>query len=75
MPRLATGQNAPAFTPLDHAGRSLSLTAFPARHLGIFFTPPAPPPGSTPAPHAAPLPIRANPRAGAAAITKFLAGN
>ena len=41
MPRLETGQTAPAFTLNDHAGRSVSLSDFVGRRLIIFFYPAA----------------------------------
>ena len=47
MPRLETGQPAPAFTLTDHAGRSVSLTDFAGRNLIIFFYPAAMTPGCT----------------------------
>ena len=47
MPRLETGQNAPAFTLPDHAGRSVSLSDFAGRNLIIFFYPAAMTPGCT----------------------------
>lgn len=47
MPRLETGQSAPAFTLSDHAGRSVSLSDFVGRHLIIFFYPAAMTPGCT----------------------------
>lgn len=47
MPRLETGQTAPAFTLLDHAGRSVSLNDFVGRSLIIFFYPAAMTPGCT----------------------------
>lgn len=47
MPRLETGQPAPAFTLTDHAGRSVSLSDFSGRHLIIFFYPAAMTPGCT----------------------------
>ena len=47
MPRLETGQTAPAFTLTDHAGRSVSLTDFAGRNLIIFFYPAAMTPGCT----------------------------
>lgn len=47
MPRLETGQSAPAFTLLDHAGRSVSLNDFVGRSLIIFFYPAAMTPGCT----------------------------
>ena len=37
MPRLETGQSAPAFTLNDHAGRPVSLSDFVGRNLIIFF--------------------------------------
>jgi len=47
MPRLETGQTAPAFTLNDHAGRSVSLSDFLGRRLIIFFYPAAMTPGCT----------------------------
>ena len=47
MPRLETGQTAPAFTLKDHAGRSVSLRDFIGRNLIIFFYPAAMTPGCT----------------------------
>lgn len=47
MPRLETGQNAPAFTLLDHTGRPVSLSDFAGRSLVIFFYPAAMTPGCT----------------------------
>jgi peroxiredoxin Q/BCP len=47
MPRLETGQTAPAFTLTDHTGRSVSLTDFAGRNLIIFFYPAAMTPGCT----------------------------
>ena len=47
MPRLETGQTAPAFTLTDHAGRSVSLNDFTGRSLIIFFYPAAMTPGCT----------------------------
>ena len=47
MPRLETGQSAPAFTLSDHAGRSVSLRDFVGRNLIIFFYPAAMTPGCT----------------------------
>jgi thioredoxin-dependent peroxiredoxin len=47
MPRLETGQTAPAFTLNDHAGRSVSLSDFVGRNLVIFFYPAAMTPGCT----------------------------
>ncbi len=47
MPRLETGQTAPAFTLSDHAGRSVSLSDFAGRKLIIFFYPAAMTPGCT----------------------------
>lgn len=47
MPRLETGQTAPAFTLPDHAGRSVSLSDFAGRNLIIFFYPAAMTPGCT----------------------------
>ena len=47
MPRLETGQSAPAFTLLDHTGRSVSLSDFVGRNLIIFFYPAAMTPGCT----------------------------
>jgi peroxiredoxin Q/BCP len=41
MPRLETGQTAPAFTLNDHAGRPVSLGDFAGRNLIIFFYPAA----------------------------------
>jgi len=47
MPRLETGQTAPAFTLNDNAGRSVSLSDFVGRNLIIFFYPAAMTPGCT----------------------------
>jgi len=47
MPRLETGQSAPAFTLTDDAGRSVSLSDFAGRRLIIFFYPAAMTPGCT----------------------------
>ena len=47
MPRLETGQTAPAFTLPDHTGRSVSLNDFTGRSLIIFFYPAAMTPGCT----------------------------
>jgi peroxiredoxin Q/BCP len=47
MPRLETGQTAPAFTLTDHAGRPVSLSDFAGRNLIIFFYPAAMTPGCT----------------------------
>jgi len=47
MPRLETGQTAPAFTLSDHTGRSVSLSDFAGRKLVIFFYPAAMTPGCT----------------------------
>jgi len=47
MPRLETGQSAPAFTLNDHAGRPVSLSDFVGRNLIIFFYPAAMTPGCT----------------------------
>ena len=47
MPRLETGQTAPAFTLNDHDGRSVSLSDFAGRNLIIFFYPAAMTPGCT----------------------------
>jgi thioredoxin-dependent peroxiredoxin len=47
MPRLETGQSAPAFTLNDHTGRSVSLSDFVGRKLIIFFYPAAMTPGCT----------------------------
>ena len=47
MPRLETGQPAPAFTLTDQAGRSVSLSDFAGRNLIIFFYPAAMTPGCT----------------------------
>ena len=47
MPRLETGQSAPAFTLNDHAGRTVSLSDFVGRSLIIFFYPAAMTPGCT----------------------------
>jgi peroxiredoxin Q/BCP len=47
MPRLETGQSAPAFTLNDHAGRSVSSSDFVGRNLIIFFYPAAMTPGCT----------------------------
>jgi peroxiredoxin Q/BCP len=41
MPRLETGQKAPAFTLTDHTGRSVSLSDYTGRNLIIFFYPAA----------------------------------
>jgi len=47
MPRLETGQTAPAFTLTDHTGRSVSLSDYAGRNLIIFFYPAAMTPGCT----------------------------
>jgi thioredoxin-dependent peroxiredoxin len=47
MPRLEPGQTAPAFTLLDHTGRSVSLGDFTGRKLIVFFYPAAMTPGCT----------------------------
>jgi peroxiredoxin Q/BCP len=47
MPRLETGQIAPAFSLIDHTGRSVSLGDFAGRNLIIFFYPAAMTPGCT----------------------------
>jgi len=47
MPRLETGQRAPAFTLSDHTGRTVSLSDFAGRNLIIFFYPAAMTPGCT----------------------------
>ena len=47
MPRLETGQSAPAFTLNDHAGRTVSLSDFVGRSLIVFFYPAAMTPGCT----------------------------
>jgi peroxiredoxin Q/BCP len=47
MPRLETGQTAPAFSLVDHTGRSVSLQDFAGRNLIIFFYPAAMTPGCT----------------------------
>ena len=47
MPRLETGQIAPAFTLNDHTGRPVSLSDFAGRRLVIFFYPAAMTPGCT----------------------------
>jgi thioredoxin-dependent peroxiredoxin len=47
MPRLETGQSAPAFTLNDHTGRSVSLSDFVGGKLIIFFYPAAMTPGCT----------------------------
>ena len=47
MTRLETGQTAPAFTLIDHHGRSVSLSDFAGRNLVIFFYPAAMTPGCT----------------------------
>jgi peroxiredoxin Q/BCP len=41
MPRLETGQKAPAFTLADHTGTSVSLSDYTGRNLIIFFYPAA----------------------------------
>jgi peroxiredoxin Q/BCP len=41
MPRLETGQKAPAFTLADHTGTSVSLSDYTGRNLIIFFYPEA----------------------------------
>ena len=47
MPRLETGQPAPAFTLSDQRGRQVSLSDFAGRNLIIFFYPAAMTPGCT----------------------------
>jgi peroxiredoxin Q/BCP len=47
MPRLDTGQPAPAFTLNDQDGRAVSLSDFAGRRLIIFFYPAAMTPGCT----------------------------
>ena len=47
MPRLETGQPAPAFTLSDQTGRLVSLSDFAGRNLIIFFYPAAMTPGCT----------------------------
>jgi len=47
MPRLETGQSAPAFTLSDHTGKPVSLSDFAGRKLIIFFYPAAMTPGCT----------------------------
>lgn len=47
MPRLETGQSAPAFTLDDHSGKPVSLSDFIGRALIIFFYPAAMTPGCT----------------------------
>ena len=47
MPRLETGQPAPAFTLSDQTGRQVSLSDFAGRNLIIFFYPAAMTPGCT----------------------------
>jgi thioredoxin-dependent peroxiredoxin len=47
MPRLETGQTAPAFTLKDHTGSPVSLSDFVGRNLIIFFYPAAMTPGCT----------------------------
>lgn len=47
MPRLETGQPAPAFTLPDQTGRQVSLSDFAGRNLIIFFYPAAMTPGCT----------------------------
>lgn len=47
MPRLETGQTAPAFTLKDNSGSSVSLSDFVGRNLIIFFYPAAMTPGCT----------------------------
>jgi len=47
MPRLETGQPAPAFTLDDQNGKAVSLSDFAGRHLIIFFYPAAMTPGCT----------------------------
>ena len=47
MPRLETGQRAPAFTLTDQTGRQVSLSDFAGRNLIIFFYPAAMTPGCT----------------------------
>jgi peroxiredoxin Q/BCP len=47
MPRLDTGQPAPAFTLNDQDGRAVSLSDYAGRRLVIFFYPAAMTPGCT----------------------------
>ncbi len=47
MPRLETGQSAPAFALPDQSGRLVSLSDFAGRNLIIFFYPAAMTPGCT----------------------------
>ena len=47
MPRLETGQPAPAFTLDDQSGKAVSLSDFLGRNLIIFFYPAAMTPGCT----------------------------
>jgi len=47
MPRLETGQSAPAFALSDHTGKSVSLSDYTGRNLIIFFYPAAMTPGCT----------------------------
>jgi peroxiredoxin Q/BCP len=47
MPRLETGQKAPAFTLPDQSGKPVSLSDFAGRSLIIFFYPAAMTPGCT----------------------------
>ena len=47
MPRLETGQPAPAFSLSDQTGRQVSLSDFAGRNLIIFFYPAAMTPGCT----------------------------
>jgi peroxiredoxin Q/BCP len=47
MPRLETGQTAPAFNLRDHTGQNVSLKDFAGRNLIIFFYPAAMTPGCT----------------------------
>jgi peroxiredoxin Q/BCP len=47
MPRLETGQAAPAFSLSDHTGKDVSLDDFAGRNLIIFFYPAAMTPGCT----------------------------
>jgi len=47
MPRLETGQSAPAFTLSDHTGKPVSLSDYAGRNLIIFFYPAAMTPGCT----------------------------
>ena len=47
MPRVETGQTAPAFTLTDHTGGTVSLSDFSGRSLIVFFYPAAMTPGCT----------------------------